>query len=157
MQSIIEIKKILQAASVQELPDFINTYSGDERLGVRKLTETAKKRLAELEKERARIETLRVYEEQYDEYDYICGVDEAGRGPLAGPVVAGAVILPKRCRILYINDSKQLSEKKREELYSVITEQAVSWAVGYASPERIDEINILQATYEAMREAIGKL
>ena len=91
MQSIIEIKKILQAASVQELPDFINTYSGDERLGVRKLTETAKKRLAELEKERARIETLRVYEEQYDEYDYICGVDEAGRGPLAGPVVAGAV------------------------------------------------------------------
>ena len=72
-------------------------------------------------------------------------------------MVAGAVILPKRCRILYINDSKQLSEKKREELYSVITEQAVSWAVGYASPERIDEINILQATYEAMREAIGKL
>ena len=157
MQSIIEIKKILQAASVQELPDFINTYSGDERLGVRKLTETAKKRLAELEKERARIETLRVYEEQYGEYDYICGVDEAGRGPLAGPVVAGAVILPKRCRILYINDSKQLSEKKREELYSVITEQAVSWAVGYASPERIDEINILQATYEAMRQALGAL
>lgn len=80
-----------------------------------------------------------------------------GRGPLAGPVVAGAVILPKDCNILYINDSKQLSEKKREELYDVITKEAVAWAVGYASPERIDEINILQATYEAMREAIGKL
>ena len=72
-------------------------------------------------------------------------------------MVAGAVILPKDCNILYINDSKQLSEKKREELYDVITKEAVAWAVGYASPERIDEINILQATYEAMREAIGKL
>jgi ribonuclease HII len=67
------------------------------------------------------------------------------------------VILPKDCDILYINDSKQLSEKKREELYDVIMEKAVACAVGYASPERIDEINILQATYEAMREAIGKL
>ena len=80
-----------------------------------------------------------------------------GRGPLAGPVVAGAVILPRDCRILYINDSKQLSEKKREELYDIIMEQAVSCAVGYASPARIDEINILQATYEAMREAIAGL
>lgn len=80
-----------------------------------------------------------------------------GRGPLAGPVAAAAVILPKDCRILYINDSKQLSEKKREELYTEITKQAVAYAVGFASPERIDEINILQATYEAMREAVGKL
>ena len=80
-----------------------------------------------------------------------------GRGPLAGPVVAGAVILPRDCRILYVNDSKQLSEKKREELYDIIMDKAVACAVGYASPERIDEINILQATYEAMREAIGKL
>ena len=90
-------------------------------------------------------------------YRTVCGIDEAGRGPLAGPVVAGAVILPKGCRILYINDSKQLSEKKREELYQVIMEKAVACAVGYATPERIDEINILQATFEAMREAIGKL
>ena len=80
-----------------------------------------------------------------------------GRGPLAGPVVAGAVILPRDCRILYVNDSKQLSEKKREELYGIIMDKAVACAVGYATPERIDEINILQATYEAMREAIGKL
>ena len=71
--------------------------------------------------------------------------------------MAGAVILPRGCRILYINDSKQLTEKKREELYDVIMEQALSCGVGYASPERIDEINILQATYEAMKEAIGKL
>ena len=157
MKSTIEIKKILQAASVEELPEFIAAYASDERQGVRKLAETAAKRLAALEKERARIETLRRYAEQYSEYEYICGVDEVGRGPLAGPVVAGAVILPKGCRILYINDSKQLSEKKREELYDVITGQAAAWAVGCVSPERIDEINILQATYEAMRQAVGRL
>ncbi len=157
MISTVEIKKILQAASVEELPEFINTYRADERQGVRKLVETASKRLAALETEKTRVEGLCTYEKQYAEYDLICGVDEVGRGPLAGPVVAGAVILPKGCRILYINDSKQLSEKKREELYAEITEAAVSWAVGCASPVRIDEINILQATYEAMREALGKL
>ncbi len=80
-----------------------------------------------------------------------------GRGPLAGPVVAGAVILKKDCDILYLNDSKQLSEKKREELYEVIMEKAVSTGLGLVSPERIDEINILNATYEAMRQAIGEL
>lgn len=80
-----------------------------------------------------------------------------GRGPLAGPVVAGAVILKKDCDILYLNDSKQLSEKKREELYDVIMEKAVSTGLGLVSPERIDEINILNATYEAMRQAIGEL
>ena len=87
----------------------------------------------------------------------VCGVDEAGRGPLAGPVVACAVILPKDCKILYINDSKKLSEKKREELYDVIMKEALAVGIGYATHTRIDEINILQATYEAMREAISKL
>lgn len=157
MQSIGEIKSILQAATMEELPDFVSTYAVDERAGVQKLVETATKRIAALEKEKERIEKLREYEERYSQYEFICGIDEVGRGPLAGPVVAGAVILPKDCRILYINDSKQLSEKKREELYDIIMEQAVSCAVGYATPERIDEINILQATYEAMRDAISKL
>ena len=157
MKNTAEIKEQLQAASGDELPEFINIYGSDERAGVKKLVETARKRIAALEKEKQRIERLRAYEEQYGHCRFICGIDEAGRGPLAGPVVAGAVILPKDCRILYINDSKQLSEKKREELYHVIMEQAVACAVGYAAPERIDEINILQATYEAMREAVGKL
>ncbi len=157
MVSLTEIKNHLQAACEDELPAFIKRYESDERAGAQKLVQTAAKRLQALEKERARIEKLKHYEREYAEYSYICGIDEAGRGPLAGPVVAGAVILPKNCDILYINDSKQLSEKKREELYTVITQQAVAWAVGYASPERIDEINILQATYEAMREAVGKL
>ncbi len=157
VKSIGEIRKQFQAACVDELPEIIAVYKEDERTGVQLLLESASKKLAALEKERARIETLRVYEETYRDCEFICGIDEVGRGPLAGPVVAGAVILPRDCRILYINDSKQLSEKKREELHEVIIREAVSCAVGYATPERIDEINILQATYEAMREAIGKL
>ena len=115
------------------------------------------KRQAKLEKERARIEEMKVYEKEYESHGWICGIDEVGRGPLCGPVVASAVILPKDCQILYLNDSKKLSEKKREELYDIIMEQAVAVGIGMASPERIDEINILQATYEAMRQAISGL
>lgn len=115
------------------------------------------KRQAKLEKERARVEAMKVYEKEYETHGWICGIDEVGRGPLCGPVVASAVILPKDCQILYLNDSKKLSEKKREELYDVIMEQAVAVGIGMASPQRIDEINILQATYEAMRQAIAGL
>ena len=88
---------------------------------------------------------------------YICGIDEVGRGPLAGPVVAAAVVLPKDVDIYYLNDSKQLSEKKREQLYEEIMEKAVAVGIGFADEECIDEINILQADYVAMREAISKL
>lgn len=156
-ETLKDIQNHLQAACINELPDFIKQYEPDERTGVRKLVETARKRIDAYEKELSRTEQLKAYEYRYQDYEFICGIDEVGRGPLAGPVVAGAVILPKDCDILYINDSKQLSEKKREELYEEIVEKAVAWAVGFASPERIDEINILQATYEAMREAVGKL
>lgn len=156
-KKISEIKEIYQAAEIQMLPEFVNAYQYDERPGVKTLVQKAKKQLDNLEKEKARTEALKAYEKQYEAYSYICGIDEVGRGPLAGPVVAGAVILPKDSDILYINDSKKLSEKKREELYDVIMEKAVAAGIGYASPERIDEINILQATYEAMREAIQNL
>ena len=87
----------------------------------------------------------------------IAGTDEAGAGPLAGRVYAAAVILPFGVELPYLNDSKQLTAKKRDELYDVIMREAVAVGIGYASPARIDEINILQATYEAMREAISKL
>lgn len=158
MNSIAQIKLELTAARETELPAFIAEYESDGRGGVQKLVETARKRLTALERERARTEALKVYEKKYgDQYRLICGIDEVGRGPLAGPVMAGAVILPRDTEILYLNDSKQLSEKKREELYDVIADRSVACAIGSASPERIDEINILQATYEAMREAIGKL
>ena len=157
MKNAKEIKELFQAACINELPELIKEYQSDERAGVQKILESAEKKLVAYEKELQRIELLKKFEKQYADYCYICGIDEVGRGPLAGPVVAGAVILPKDCDILYINDSKQLSEKKREDLYDIIMEKAVACAVGYATPEQIDEINILQATYEAMREAIGKL
>ncbi len=156
-QKINEIKKILQAASINELPAFIGKYSRDERAGVQALLAKAEKRMQDYQRELDRTEKMKEYENQYSSFSYICGIDEVGRGPLAGPVVAGAVILPKNCNILYLNDSKQLTEKKREELYEEIMEKAVSTGLGFVSPERIDEINILQATYEAMREAVGKL
>ena len=110
-----------------------------------------------LEKELERLSLMREFERQYEDCAFICGIDEAGRGPLAGPVAAGAAILPKDCQILYLNDSKKLSESRREELFLEIKEKAIAWSVGIVGPERIDEINILQATYEAMREAISKL
>lgn len=118
------------------------------------------KRLRQQEKltaEKARLKAMTAYEEEYGMYESICGIDEAGRGPFAGPVVAGAVILPKDAEILYLNDSKKLSEKKREQLYDEIMEKAVAVGVGMTGPERIDEINILQATYEAMRSAVENL
>ncbi|HEY9575430.1 MAG TPA: ribonuclease HII [Lachnospiraceae bacterium] len=123
----------------------------------KKELERLEKQRIKLEVEKKRIYDLQEYERKYEHLGYICGVDEVGRGPLAGPVVAAAVILPADCQILYINDSKKLSAKKREALYEEIMQGAYAVGVGVVSPQRIDEINILQATYEAMREAIGKL
>lgn len=90
-------------------------------------------------------------------YKAICGVDEAGRGPLAGPVCAAAVILPKGLELPGLNDSKKLTDKKRRELFPIIKEQAIAYGIGLASHEEIDEINILQATYLAMERAIAQL
>lgn len=151
------IREELKAAADERLPDFIYTWEEDPRAGVQALVEQARKRLKRFKEEKERIYRLSQYEREYASWGYICGIDEVGRGPLAGPVVAGAVILPTDCEILYINDSKKLSEKKREELYDVIMEKAVAVGIGMVGPARIDEINILQATYEAMREAIQKL
>ena len=139
------------------LENLEQTYREDTRSGVQSLIRRSEKQREALEKETARIYQLQQYERDYEKEGLICGIDEVGRGPLAGPVVAGAVILPKNCEILYLNDSKQLTAKKRDELYDVIMREAVAVGIGYASPARIDEINILQATYEAMREAISKL
>ena len=157
MESIQEIKERFKNTPIQELPAFCEIYRADERKGVQKLVEQGHKRIQALEQEKERLKQMREFEREYEHSGYICGIDEVGRGPFAGPVVAGAVILPPDCEILYVNDSKQLSEKMREQLYDEIMEKAVSVAVGYASPQRIDEINILQATYEAMREAVSKL
>lgn len=115
------------------------------------------KQRIKLETERKRLYEMSAYEREYGDAQYICGIDEVGRGPLAGPVVACAVILPKDVEILYVNDSKKLSEKKREALYDEIMKKAVAVGIGMESPQVIDEINILQATYKAMRKAINNL
>lgn len=156
-QKINDIKTIFQAADIAKLPALIKEYESDSRSGIQVLIKSAYKKLEAWEREKARTKKMKEYEEKYGEYVYICGIDEVGRGPLAGPVVAGAVILPKDCDILYLNDSKKLSEKKREELYDIIMEKATATGLGYIGPDRIDEINILQATYEAMRQAIAAL
>jgi ribonuclease HII len=109
------------------------------------------------EQELIRLSEMQRFEREYAHLGHVCGIDEAGRGPFAGPVVAGAVILPPDCQILYLNDSMKLSAKKREALFDEIQEKAVAFGLGYATPARIDEINILNATYEAMREAINAL
>lgn len=113
------------------------------------------------EKEQERLQNLKQIEKQiYDQNDkieYIAGIDEAGRGPLAGPVVVACAIMPKDSMIEGINDSKKVSEKKREKLYEEITKEAISYAVGIIEPEEIDEINILNATKKALTTSIQEL
>ena len=110
-----------------------------------------------LEKELARLDAMLAYEWEYAALAPLCGVDEAGRGPLAGPVAAAAVILPENVKILYLNDSKKLSPARRELLFDEIREKALAFSVAVVPAERVDEINILQATYEAMRQAVSEL
>ena len=157
METMKDIRAHFASAKEGEYNALFQHYENDERSGVQKLIQQYRKKLQALENERARTEIMKEYEHKYEHLGYLCGIDEVGRGPLAGPVVACAVILPKDCDILWLNDSKKLTAKKREELYDVILEGAVSVGIGMASPRRIDEINILQATYEAMRMAIGNL
>ena len=157
MKTIGEIRAEFSDACAEDYPSLFEKYREDSRSGVVKLLEQYRKKEEALKKEIARTEAMKAFEHKYEHLGYLCGIDEVGRGPLAGPVVACAVILPKDCDILYLNDSKQLTAKKREELYDVIMEKAVSVGIGMAGPQRIYEINILQATYEAMRQAIGNL
>lgn len=158
MQSIKDIKQLFEQAEKEQWNALFPQYKTDERAGVKKLITQYENKLLKHKKEQERLYRMLEFERKYgDEFSCICGIDEAGRGPFAGPVVAGAVILPKGLTIEGLNDSKQVSAKKREELYDEIKEKAVSVGIGMSSPARIDEINILQATYEAMREAIRNL
>ena len=156
-KSIQQIREEFEQADKQMLSFLYEVYADDKRSGVVSLISKYKKQEEKLEAEKRRMEDMYIYERKYADFHYICGIDEVGRGPLAGPVVAGAVILPKDCDILYLNDSKKLSEKMRETLYEEIMEKAVATGIGIVGPNVIDEINILQATYEAMRIAISNL
>lgn len=157
MGSIAEIKKIFAGADIGQYEDLIKEYAADERDGVRKIVASAVKKVESYQNELKRTYKMYEYERKYSDREYICGIDEVGRGPLAGPVVAAAVILPKDCDILYLNDSKQLSAKKRAALYDEIMDKAIAVGVGMANQDVIDRINILNADYEAMKQAIAKL
>lgn len=157
-KSIGSIKEALAGSQTkEEYLQFMEEYKNDDRSGVIALVNKAKKTVDAIDKEIKRTETLKKYEYEYEKFGYVCGIDEVGRGPFAGPVVACAVILPANSQILYLNDSKKLSEKKREELFDIIMKEAVAVGIGMRDAGRIDEINILQATYEAMRDAIANL
>ena len=157
MKSISEIKAELENADKDTRESLLELCKKDTRKGVLKLVEIYEKQKAAMAEELERLKKMHEFEDKYSEYEYIAGIDEAGRGPLAGPVVAASVILPKDCEILYLNDSKQLSAKRRDELFDEIKQKAIAYGIGIVSQGRIDEINILQATYEAMREAIGRM
>lgn len=157
INKISDIKALFEETAVENLPEVCDRFREDERPGVQKLVDKYDKVYIKYTAEVARMEQMKEYERKYASYEYIAGIDEVGRGPLAGPVVTCAVILPKDCNILYINDSKKLTEKKREELYDEIMSQAIAVGIGIEDHTVIDDINILQATYSAMRKAIGAL
>lgn len=160
-KSIKEIKEEFDICDFSNYLDFAKKYEDDSRSGISKLVKQAITKYEKYQKELERLYEIKTYERNaydiYGENALVAGIDEVGRGPLAGPVVAACVILPKDCNILYINDSKKLSEKKREELDKEIRRQAIDIGIGIVSEKEIDELNILQATYKAMREAIGQL
>lgn len=158
MKTIKAIKEEFEQADMALWPEMMKAYSEDTRSGLVSLMNKLKKQILKAEEEDARLESMLSFEKQYGEdYHAICGIDEAGRGPLAGPVVAAAVILPVGLKIPKLNDSKQLSEKTREALYDIIMDKALSVGIGIIDHELIDEINILQADYEAMRQAVSQL
>lgn len=154
MTTISEIKKELAEAQPEILEELIHKYAADDRTGVKSLVAGAERKLEKYKAEQLRTYELYSYERQFADKEYIGGIDEVGRGPLAGPVVTCCLILPKEYPILYLNDSKKLSASKREELYEVLVKEAVCYSIGMEEQNVIDDINILQATYQAMRKAI---
>lgn len=158
-KSVKEIKEIVDNLSTESYLEYIEILRDDERKSVQNIAVKMAKKLDAIRKENDRLETINIFEnEGYDKgYLYIGGIDEAGRGPLAGPVVAAVVVFKQNTKIEGINDSKKLSEAKREELFDIIKEQALDYGIGIVNNNEIDEFNILQATYMAMKKAINCL
>ncbi len=145
-------------SEIETLTDFIEKYNSDERNGVISIVKSASQRLSKLRNELERVKGMMKFEEKYSsDYKYIAGVDEVGRGPLAGPIVTAAVILPEGLVIPYLNDSKQVNEKKREELYDIINSVAVSVAIGIKTEKEIDEFGIGKMDSAAMRDSVLSL
>ena len=156
-EKISEIKEELKQTAPEDMAAFIARHEADPREGAARIVQSARRKLAAYQKEEDRVYSMLAYERRYAGEGPICGIDEAGRGPLAGPVVAAAVILKPEDPIFYVNDSKKLSAARREKLFEEIMDRAAGVGVGIADAARIDQINILQADYEAMREAAGSL
>ena len=155
-KSINEIKTEFLNTPIIDIYKVINIYNNDQRIGVQNLIKSYKNKLKKYEEELIRIENMKKYEkEAYSQgKTLIAGIDEVGRGPFAGPVVTASVILLKDCNILGINDSKKLSEEKRNELFKLIKEQAIEITINMEDNNVIDEINILQATIKSMTKNV---
>ena len=158
-KSVKEIKEVIDNLDVDRYLEYIDILRNDERKSVQNLAVRLAKKLDNIRKEEERLEKINLFEDEgyYKGYTYIGGIDEAGRGPLAGPVVAAVVVFKKGTKIEGINDSKKLSEAKRDELFNIIKEQALDYGIGIVNNEEIDEFNILNATYMAMKKAINCL
>lgn len=158
-KSVKEIKEITDNLGIDKYTEYIEILNIDERKSVVNIANKMAKKLDSIKKEEQRLEKINLFEnEGYEKgYIYIGGIDEAGRGPLAGPVVASVVVFKPNTKIPGINDSKKLSECKREELFDIIKEEALDYGIGIVNNEEIDEFNILNATYMAMKKAINSL
>lgn len=158
-KSVREIKEIIETLEVEKYMQYIELLRVDDRKSVQSLAIKLAKKLDNIRREEERLETINIFEnEGYNKgYLYIGGIDEAGRGPLAGPVVASVVVFKKDTKIEGVNDSKKLSEAKRDELFEVIKKEALDYGIGIVNNEEIDEFNILNATYMAMKKAINCL
>lgn len=158
-KSVKEINAIIESIKPDEYLKYIDILKNDERKSVKNIAIKLAKKLDKIRAENERLEMINTFEnEGYQKgYTYIGGIDEAGRGPLAGPVVAAVVVFKPGTKIEGINDSKKLSEAKRDELFDIIKEQALDYGIGIVQKEEIDEYNILNATYMAMKKAINCL
>lgn len=154
---IKEIENLLRETPVKGLPECVASLKSDERLGVQKLLKKYEKKYIDYEHQIEEWAMRMAFDEVFQAHECVVGIDEVGRGPLAGPVVAAAVILPKEAQLLGLKDSKQLSYAKKEELFVEIQQQALAIGIGMVDATRIDEINILQATFEAMRQALSQI
>lgn len=154
---IKEIEERLKNTAIEELNQVLALLESDKRSGVQKLIVKYKKKIEQLESIRAEWELRMAFDSAFGAHQVVVGIDEVGRGPLAGPVVAAAVILPPHVELLGLKDSKKLSSEKRESLYVEIEETALAIGIGIVDAQRIDEINILQATFEAMKQALSQI
>ncbi len=156
-ERIADIEKKLKQAKEEELLALLEKYRQDSRKGVLRLCEQMQKKIEAKKQEKLRTEYLYAFERSFPSEQAVYGMDEVGRGPLAGPVVACALALPRDHMLLHLNDSKKLSATERERLFEILEKEALAIGIGVVSPERIDAINILQATYEAMTIAVSQV